>query len=590
MAALPKLRPGLDLYRSSDEAVYVGFIVFLLSFAPLVALLVALPAADAPYAWGDWGANLAGLRHAGHWGALLAADWPRVALAFAISVIAAHFGRLSARDEAPLTEPFQTPDKGQPRIYYDHDACRRLHNQFRAEAGYFARKGIWLAPYLNLPFELESRYAMIFGASGHGKSNLVRAYATQMAERGDLLMMHCNKGDVTRSFDLRSVVLISPAHRDGWAWDIAADIVGAAAAADFASDVVPGSEQSFWSDTARLLLTDIICTVAKEKGRQWGARDLLDAVLSDPNDLRQRIEALDLSASPLLRSGDEDGENKTVLSIMATLLSAAMTSLRPMAYAWSTVPPAKRFSVTAWLSKTYTGPKIVIVQTSPNFQAMSTVVCGGILRRACKELSDASVEIDTSRRVSLVLDEFYSLGKIDGFARALSVAREKGLACIIALQSMSQLKPYGEEAELLLDLFQIKIYSRLTAGASAEWAEKMVGYRDIRWLAPNNNPAEDDKREFIVQTDKKPVISATQFAGELGVFSKSEDERIVRAVVHYAGNAYRFDWPLTTWTIRGKGFVPAAWTRFAARPNTTATNGRGKATRPSQRQQVTKAP
>ena len=24
MAALPKLRPGLDLYRSSDEAVYVG--------------------------------------------------------------------------------------------------------------------------------------------------------------------------------------------------------------------------------------------------------------------------------------------------------------------------------------------------------------------------------------------------------------------------------------------------------------------------------------------------------------------------------------------------------------------------------------
>lgn len=563
MVALPKLRPGLDLYHSSEEAVYVGCIVFLISFGPLLALLLALPATEAPFAWTDWGANLASLRHAGRWAALFAAEWPRVALAFAISVIAAYFARLSARDEAPLTEPFQTPDRAQPRIYYDHDACRRLRNQFKAEAGYFARKGVFLAPYLNLPFELESRYTMIFGASGHGKSNLARAYVTQMVERGDLLMMHCNKGDVTRSFALQSVILISPAHRDGWAWDIAADISGDAAAADFASDIVPASEQSFWSDTARLLLTDVIRAVAKEKGRQWGARDLLDAVLSDPNDLRQRIEALDLSASPLLRGGDADGESKTVLSIMATLLSAAMTSLRPMAYAWSTVPPAKRFSVTAWLSKTYTGPRIVIVQTSPNFQAMSTVVCGGILRRVCKELSDASVEIDTTRRVSLVLDEFYSLGKIDGFARALSVAREKGLACIVALQSESQLRPYGDEAGLLLDLFQIKIYSRLTAGASAEWAEKMIGYRNVRWLAPNNNPAKDDTRLFVVQTDRKPVVSATQFAGELGVFGASEDDRIVRAVVHYAGNAYRFDWPLTTWTIRGRGFVPAAWTRFA---------------------------
>ncbi len=41
MATLPKLRPGLDLYRSSDEAVYVGFIVFLLSFGLLLAPLLA---------------------------------------------------------------------------------------------------------------------------------------------------------------------------------------------------------------------------------------------------------------------------------------------------------------------------------------------------------------------------------------------------------------------------------------------------------------------------------------------------------------------------------------------------------------------
>jgi hypothetical protein len=563
MAALPNLKPGLNLYRSSDEAIYVGVILFSVSFVPLLALLLALPAADEPFSWLGWYSNLRSLSDPHHWAAFLTVRWSHAATAFAISVTAAYLGYLDARDQAPLTEPFTTPDKRQARIYYDHDARSKLGAQFRAEAGRSARKGFWLAPHLNLPFELESRYALIFGASGHGKSNLVRAYATQMAARGDHMILHCSKGDVTRSFDLNSVILISPAHRDGWAWDIAADIAGPAAAADFAADVVPASDQSFWSDSARLLLADTIRALAQEKGSRWDARDLLSAILSDPGDLRRRIEALDLSASPLLRSGEEDGENKTVLSIMATLLSAVMTNLRPMAYAWSAMPPDKRFSVTAWLTRGYTGRKIVIVQTSPNYEQMSTAVCGGILRLACKLLSDASVEIDAGRRVSFILDELYALGKIEGFARALSVAREKGLVCIAAVQSISQMDLYGNETNLLLDLFQIKIYSRLTAGGSADWAEKTIGYRDITWLAPNNNPAKDDKRLFISRTDKKPVVSAPQFAGALGVFRDEKNAHFVRAIVHYAGNAYRFDWPLTTWTVRGDGFVPAAWTRFA---------------------------
>ncbi len=564
MVALPKLRPGLDLYRSSDEAVFAAMIVFLVTLIPVCALLLTLPASSQPFSWSGWYATLVNPRDLRSWMALLVENWPRAIGAFAISMTAAYFGWLTARDEAPLTEPFVTPDKSQPRIYYDHDARRRLQAQFRAESGRFARKGIWLAPHLNLPFDLESRYQMIFGASGHGKSNLVRAHATQMITRGDHVIMHCNKGDVTQSFDLDQVILISPAHRDGWAWDIAADIQGLAAAMDFAAAVVPASEQSFWSDTARLILTDTIRALAEEKGAEWNAWDLLSAVLSDPDELRRRIEDLDLSASPLLQSGEEDGESKTVRSIMSTLISAAMSTLRPMACAWAGVPADKRFSVTAWLSKGYAGRKIVIVQTSPNFEEISNIVCGGILRLVCKMLSDASVEIDTNRRVSLILDEFASLGVVEGFARTLSVAREKGLVCIVALQSLSQLKPYGDEADLLLDLFQIKIYSRLTSGGSAEWAEKAIGYRDIRWLAPNNNPAEGDKRLFVAQTDHKPVVSGKQLAGQLGVFGPKK-ARIVRAIVHYAGDAYRFDWPLTTWTVRGQGFVAAAWTRFCRR-------------------------
>ena len=108
--------------------------------------------------------------------------------------------------------------------------------------------------------------------------------------------------------------------------------------------------------------------------------------------------------------------------------------------------------------------------------------------------------IDQSRRTTLILDEFYSLGKIECLATALSVAREKGLICVAAVQSMEQLRLlYQDESVLLSDLFQIKIYSRLTAGAGAAEASNALGSRAIRWQARNTNPAHDDKREFITK-------------------------------------------------------------------------------------------
>jgi type IV secretory pathway TraG/TraD family ATPase VirD4 len=406
---------------------------------------------------------------------------------------------------------------------------------------------------------------LVAAASGHGKSNIVRALAGQAVLRGDRTVLHCSKGDVTRSFNTDDVILISPAHRDGWAWHIAADIDGPAAAAEFAKDVIPASDQPFWSDSARLVLADTLAAIAEEKGDKWGPLELLLTLLSSPEDLYAKIAKLDLSSSPLLASAEGGDTDRTVQGIMSTLLSAALTTLRPMAMAWSTLPREKHFSVKRWLSKNYTGSNILIVQTSPNFEAMSTSVCGGILRRICKAVSDPSMEIDAKRRTSFFLDEFYSLGRIEGVGKALSVAREKGLACVAAVQSMQQLRLiYKDEAELMSDLFQIKIYGRLTAGQGAEETEKTMGSRQIRWQAWNSNPAHDDKRRYVTKEETKPVVTATQLSRDLGLFAGNTPREYIRAVVHYAGAAHRFDWPATKWAVKSDGFVPAAWTKFLA--------------------------
>jgi len=192
-------------------------------------------------------------------------------------------------------------------------------------------------------------------------------------------------------------------------------------------------------------------------------------------------------------------------------------------------------------------------------------VCGGILRRVCKTISDASVPVNAKRRTSLILDEMYALGRIDGLAKALSIGREKGLVCIGALQSQQQLDElYPKDGGLLLDLFQIKIYGRLTAGPSAELAEKAIGSRDITWAAPNKYPEKDDKRHYVAKDARLPVITSTQLSRDLGVFQGEDGKDYVRAILHYGGAAHRFDWPLTVWRKVGDGFAPAAWTRYVS--------------------------
>jgi hypothetical protein len=557
------LQVGLKPRPHPFVATTIGLLVAGIALSLVIPVLLAVAAIGDHFVWSKWMAALAHLTDGSKLSDHIGAHRPVLLVGLGISICAGYLAYLDARDRTPWTEPFETPDDADPRVYYDEDARMKLQWSFRKEAGAKATEGFWLAPYLNLPFSLESRNLLVCAASGHGKSNIVRAIATQAIQRGDRTVIHCNKGDVTRSFDLRDVVLISPAHRDGWAWDIGADLDGPAAATEFSRDIIASSDQPFWSDTARLILTDTINAISTEKGQNWGPRDLLMALLSSPEDLRLKIANIDLSASPLLASGDDAGTDKTVQGVMATLLSAALTTLRPMAYAWADLPPEKRFSIKRWLAKEYDGPKVVIVQTSPNFEAMSTSVCGGVLRRICKAVSDASMAIDPSRRTTLILDEFYSLGRVEGIGTALSVAREMGLICVAAVQSMEQLRLlYQDESILLSDLFQIKIYSRLTAGEGAADASTTLGSRTIRWQAPNKNPAHDDKRKFITKDETKPIVTATQFARDFGLFEPNTSKEYIRAIVHYAGAAHRLDWPATKWKVKGEGFVAAAWTRF----------------------------
>lgn len=475
-----------------------------------------------------------------------------------------------------MTEPFRQISKADPQVYYGEYARDDLRRRLFEEAGADAVAGLYLAPHLLMPRSAETKNVLVVGAPNSGKSNIIRALADQSIERGDRVLLLCNKGEVTGSFTTDEAVLIAAHHRDSFALDLAADVDDVAAAQQFAADIVPTSSPVFWSDSARSVLTDIIIKLQQLYPGRWNASTLLQAVMSDGEVITRAIGAIVLNAGPLIAGGDED---KAAQGILTTMRSAALVNLRPLAWAWRDAPPERRFSVKRWLKDGKTGPRTVIVQYSSDYAAMSSLVAGSLIRRIAKRMADPRLAVDPARRVVMVLDEFHLLDKIEDLDAALAVGREKGLVAVIGIQAYGQLvDTYGETgANKLLDLFGIKIFGRLSPGDSSTRVVEQLGQREVSALVINRTPGKDDTRRYVEERKTIPTFSAAQLASKLGVFVNQSKTGDVRAVVQCYGQTYILDWPFTIWRRKRPGFVAASWLTRAPQHSRVADQRSGDA-------------
>jgi hypothetical protein len=557
-------RLGTAPCRSREPAIGMALVTALVVGLIALAAFVAL---TPPYITSSPDAHRIGLRDLPAYIGDTWVDyclWVRCGLALGCAAGGGLVAGIVAWCLTPLSDCAVTqPHANQPHLHRDDYARVELGKRLRESFGPPGPAGLWLVPGVRLPREAEGQFMLIVGDKGSGKSNIARALASQAIARGDRVLLHCVKGDVTRSFRDSEAVLIGAHHERGWAWDVAADLDGEAAYLDLAAAVIPISGSSaFWAQSARAVFVDVLAELATERGRpSWTFLDLAHRLLDDPAAIKARVERLDLSASPLIEEG-EDGLTNTTFGVLATLWSATLSGIRPLALAWGRTPPERRFSVRAWLRGE--GPATVILQTAPEYEELSTLVATALLRRVVVGVSDPSLPVDPERRVTLVLDEFHALGRIERLETALALGREKGLVVIAALQSLNQLPTvYGPVlGQVVQDLFRIRIFSALAAGTSADQAEALMKRRTLVWRERNKDP--EKKGFYRTERGELPVVSTTTLERDLGVRQigpdpKNPDHKVVRAVISGLGDIYQFDWPLTVWPKRREGFVPARW-------------------------------
>jgi len=242
----------------------------------------------------------------------------------------------------------------------------------------------------------------------------------------------------------------------------------------------------------------------------------------------------------------------------------------PLAMAWSDTPEEKRISLTEWLANEETDKRVLILQRSAEYAALSKAWIGAAIQLMANFASSPALSESRSRRIWLMLDEFAQMGKLEGFQQFLEVGRSRGIRCVLGLQDLEQLSDlYGQEAlKTWLNTIETKIICRMNAGPSANFiAKDLIGEQEVSWeeeslSSPQTGFFADKEnmpsKSYQVRTDMVPILMPSELESELGP-QTIEGETRIRALLLGRGDLYQLDWPLTIWPNRRPATEPADW-------------------------------
>ena len=448
------------------------------------------------------------------------------------------------------------------RLYQDAAARKSLRRHL-AGMGHLDKTDLWLSPHVQLPPVAESYNILAIGTQGAGKTGMLRAWIEQLIGRGDRVVIHDVKGDMTAGLPAGRYILVAPHDVRSAAWDIARDIGDRAAALEFATLSIKAAKgDSMWADGARALWADAIVALVREHGRGWTLRHLYELLTSPPEAFREALDNSGAASAELITFDDSGGVQRTSMSLLITLWVAALTTLKPLVDAWDDVPATRRFSLTQWLQEASRLPATVVIQKSAAYPELSALVGALLVERLAGLLLSPGRARNHSRKVALVLDELAEFGRLRRLPNLLSVGREVGVVTIAAIQDLGQLvEIYGETVAKTLEArFGIKVIGRLTAGDTAERISKvLIGDRLVEYFEPvpsgirKGEPAE--KRR-----ETHPVFPPERMETELGV-RPVRDRSTIRCLILGFGDPALIDMPFTAWIDRRAASRPARWMR-----------------------------
>ncbi|PLC52834.1 type VI secretion protein [Pollutimonas nitritireducens] len=294
-----------------------------------------------------------------------------------------------------------------------------------------------------MPTANENLHLLISGATGAGKSVLLRNMAAsvlkrsqndmnnrclgQTPERNDRMIVIDPNGDLLSKFWQPSDVILNPydARSQGWSFfnEVRADYDWKR----LAHSMVPMSQDKNaeeWNDFGRLLLRETAKKLHQLQGEEASIMDLFRlCTIEDPKVLKQFLEGT-LAESLFVGSSEASKALSSARFVLSNKLSEH-TGMKP-----------GRFSIRDWLAKPDGGNLYInwredmMSSMKPLVSSWADVFITSIL----------SMPEGTHRRWWLFIDELASLEALPSLEAGLTKGRKNGLRIVAGLQSTSQLE------------------------------------------------------------------------------------------------------------------------------------------------------
>jgi hypothetical protein len=315
----------------------------------------------------------------------------------------------------------------------------------------------------------ETKHFKILGATGTGKSTVIRQLLKHAITRGDRAVIADPDASYLQSFyDPGRDVILNPFDERSARWDLLAEVVQPHDADQLARALIPdyeGSDRN-WRHYARTFLTALLRQLHRIQERDVAKLYYL-LVLAPPAELRDLLAMT--PAGPFL-SADNAKYFDSVRSI-ANVHLAAIEHL-----ALQTSGPG--ISVRQWIRE---GRGVLFLPYKANEIAVLRYLISTWMRLAIFETMNAT---EGDQKLWFVVDELDALGAIDGLKDALARLRKFGGRCILGFQSIAQVRgTYGDaEAQTIVENCGNTLILRCSAsehGGTAEFASRLIGKREI---------------------------------------------------------------------------------------------------------------
>lgn len=346
----------------------------------------------------------------------------------------------------------------------------------------------------NVPWvkNAELQHLLLAGDTGGGKSQLLSQLLEQIRERGDIAIIYDPKLDFVRDFyDANKDVILTPFDKRSHQWDLWSDIKTKIDAATFSHALIKeNKEDPFWSNASRRLLESAI-GAGKRDGLSF--QKTLECLLTSD------LETLNVWLAGTLSAADFSNE-KTAASILSEFKNHGAS----LEYLPTVINNG--LSLKQWLDERLDlkDGGWLFLPVPASVKSVGEPIAAAQIELLANHM--LSQRTNLNRRIWFIVDELPTLPKLPALKSLLSLGRGYGVAAVLALQNISQLKStYGDhDADALAGSCSSLISLRVSDPETAHYVSKRFG-KQLRREMHQNQSSSRGKTNSVSQGQSESI-------------------------------------------------------------------------------------